>query len=394
MNYFKYMIILLLVWAVLFRLLTDNKKWFCILSAIQLALFQGFRAYSVGGIDLIRYYRTYSTIADYSWFEAGQLKEGDYVLFYILNKVFAGLHVPYQTFLLVISVFCVTVTIWFIYKHSDYPFLSIALILGLQLYVFQFSGLKQSLSMACALVAFDANMERKNLKTIIWAIVATLFHFAGIVIVPYLFLTRLQITKRKLTVFFFSMIIIFLFRVQIGRFLVLLFRDNYIDRYISSRGIGGTSLFLLVVAILYLYCYYESIAAGLLRNDRNQKPSNSRGISLVLKRQGKRVYRQDKGVYINEEVNASFYALFILVTIQLCSSFSYTFTRINLYFIPMLALAFSSILNSQKIKKKFKPYAIVKYTIIGVVSFYMLYQFSRLITTQALDQYRFFWEMI
>jgi len=391
MSYFRYMILLLLVWALIFRVLTNNKKWFCIFSGVTLALFQGFRDYSVGGVDLIRYYRTYNTLAQYNWFEVKQFDDGENVLYYLINSIFAKSHVPYQTFLLVISIFCVIVTVWFIYKHSEYPFLSIAIILGLQLYTFQFSGLKQSLSMACALIAFDANMERKNAKTIIWTLASILFHFAGMVIVPYLFLMRLKITKNKLVVYFFSLIVIIMFRVQIGRFLVVLFRETYIGRYTSAGAIGGTALFLLIVALLYLYCFYEPISKGLFNNNDARKPKR-RGISFILQKKQRITGEQEE--IINEEMNASFYGLFILVTIQLCASFSYTFTRVNMYFIPMLTLAFSSILNSQKIQKRFKPYKIVKYSIIGIVSFYMFYQFLRTISGQSLDHYRFFWEML
>ena len=392
MSYYKNLIVILLVLALVFRIITDNKKWFCITAGTVLALFQGFRDYYTCGIDLIRYFRIYEHLGTQDYLTALSHNEGENSLYYLINAIFSRHQVPFQAFIFLVSVFSVSITIWFIYKHSDYPLLGIALILGMDYYLFQFSGLKQTLSMACALIAMDANMEQKNAKTILWTFFVILFHFAGVVIIPFLLLSRFNITIQRVVVCLLGVLTFLIFRIPIGNALVLLFRDEYVDNYVVTERIGGTAWFLILCIVFFLYCYYETFYEQIFSKEIRSARKKAWVISLNRGKKSKTYYEKRRTIQINEEMKASFYGLIILATIQVCASFSYAFTRLNLYYTPLTAIVFTKILNAEKMQKQFKPYFILKYFIIVVVASYMFYQFFRILPGQNLEQYRFFWE--
>ena len=344
MNFLWGSYILIFVYIIIFSIFCKKKlrkKWFLILVSIQLVIVFAIRDIDVG-VDLTRYYRSYGEIGNNSFLYI--IRNQDYyssIFFYVIVYVFSHLGISYHTFLGVVGAICVIPSCYFVNKYSEHPYISIIIYLSMGIYSFQFSGLKQSISMVIIMFAFDAVVEQKGKKFYLLVICAMLFHVTAIICLPMFILYNMKYRNWMLIPIVCALIFVYIFRNSIGQTVTVLFSDGeYVGRY-ESTGIIGTSFIMLILILCYII------------------------------------------IFANREVNRNhtilsynFKLILFSAFIQIMSSYAYAFTRLNFYYIQLLPFIIPSILDlpgksNFKNKKALKIMSVIIYIGLFLSSTYM-----------------------
>lgn len=97
-----------------------------------------------------------------------------------------------QILLIVSSLFSFTVTGHFLAKFSRAPCFSLYLFFTLQIFDFYLSGIRQTLAISMLLLAYEAMLEKSNLKTLLLILLAGFFHRTAWICFPIFFLIRIR----------------------------------------------------------------------------------------------------------------------------------------------------------------------------------------------------------
>lgn len=361
MDFFSINLLLMIFHGFGYKFLYPKKrrrKIFICVATIQNILLMGLRNYNEVGVDLVRYLNAYNIIKNLKFANIFYNGGEKYSLWRILNYFFGHLGIKYEVFLLCIAIFVVSLMGWFIYKYSQNVVLGYFIYLGMGVYTFQYSGLKQTLSMAFILLCYDAEQEQKYFKTIVFLVVALLFHPTAMIFCAYLVGKRIKINSLTLLLAFVAIYIIYYNRMILGSFIVAFFADEYVGYYSISNEIGNTTVFLFLVLILYIFSNFKSI----------------RKISSIE--------------------NSALYLLGISIAVQILSSYSYAFSRLNLYYIQFAPIYIPIALNGNglKILKTFyKPSIWIMW---GLMMGIMIMQYFSHLNNENLLPYVFIWDSI
>lgn len=142
--------------------------------ALSLILFAGLRtAYNdTGGYTY--YYR--HLIFDETAFEQMSWSWGDNPGFYITNIMLKRLGFSDQSFLMFYAVITLSIYLWFIYRYSTNPLLSVFLMLTMGVYSFTMAAIKQCVAMALCLVATHHASNKKWIPCLLFVLIASTFH--------------------------------------------------------------------------------------------------------------------------------------------------------------------------------------------------------------------------
>lgn len=153
------------------------------------------------GTDWDSFIMDYSYLGNASWEEIktsiyGLTYGKGYVLLTHFFGKYVGNYSVYLTFQAMIIILC---TYPIIYKYSSYP--SIAF-LGLFSYAFgyAFAVPRSGISIAMCYLAFDSILEKKNIRALIYIVVATMFHNVAIFFVFAFLLYRIKLDKSKILI--------------------------------------------------------------------------------------------------------------------------------------------------------------------------------------------------
>lgn len=336
-----------------------KKRHYVLLVSLALALVCGLRQYQTLGVDLGRYYRHFVEIGSMSFLESFSYSD-DSSFFYAVNWLFSMLSIDYQWFIAAMSLFCCFSFGWYVKKYSVNPMLSFFIYLGMGCYSFLFSGLRQSIAMAVVLFAIDSYHRKKFVRCGALFLTAMFFHPTAIVILPWLLVSKKPINDMVILTYGVLLVVCVLFRVQLGRLMTLIYKESYLNRYESRGEIGGTFILIVIVLALYLFI--------------NKKRIKQKGT----------------------EDARLFHSLIIMLIIQVFSSFSYAFTRINLYYMmASFSLLVPRMLDASTFSKRFiKDRGVLRYAVVLVFMLVMYRLFMGHIRGEDLLNYRFFWQSI
>lgn len=358
MDIYIFSVCLLPVFLAVSKLFKKKKKHFCGLVTLELALLIGLRSYRYVGVDLFRYLRTYNNLTDVPFFQAVFYKEsGASALYYITCWIANKFSIDYQLFVSSIGVLCVLSAGWYIYQHSKAPMLSFLFYMGMGVYTFSFSGLRQAIAMSIVLLSFHALSMHKTTWVWVLAIVAILFHPTAVIYLFFLILFTIPLNKTILIIYFVVFAFLYAFRIQTARIITLLFDDGYVDAYSSQGNSGGTFVFLMVLLIVFLFLYINTMP------DR-AAPQTKYGYILIFS-----------------------------VVIQMFASYAYTFTRLNLYFMALLAAGIPYLFDPAIWVKRIGRIGTL-IVFLGYISIagICIWLFFAHIEGELLTDYYFFWE--
>lgn len=212
-------------------------------ACILTVLLQAFRKDTVG-IDLGMYIPGYEYIGVLPWFSPMYNFEIGYRVF---CKVLYTLGVSKQLFLGVVAVICQGSIFLFIRKYSKFPAISIVVYLTFGLFTFSFSGLRQMLAFAIALLAYDF-VEKRNLIVFCGIIgIASLFHASVIV---FLIIYPLYCWKFPSNTSFL-MISVFLAEIFLGDKIVALLVSVYKGTDYKFESTGAYEAFIMYALVWF-----------------------------------------------------------------------------------------------------------------------------------------------
>ena len=298
-----------------------KKRFFLIAVGIQLILLFALRS-TTTGIDIMRYQFTYDWIATHDISAAITMRgELENIGYFLTNFLFSRIGISFNSFLAIVGIVAVVPILWLIDKYSRFPFVSVIIYLSLGIYSFQFSGLKQTIAMSIVLIAFHYLLLGLKSKFYFLVFLAILFHPTAIVILP--LYSILNTERIKLLIFSLVGIafLTFLFRNQIGYMAVSIYDSSYLGTYESSGSIGGTSMFLFFLIILYLIFFNKRIFC------------------------------------VSDMGSVYFRLLLVCFTLQVMSSYAYAFTRINYYYIQFMPLVLAELLFQPRLMIKNRIFA-------------------------------------
>lgn len=164
----------------------NYNRLFFICTAVTLILFAGLRtAYNdTGGYTYV--YR--HTVIDETAFDSISWAIGDNPGFYVANIFLKRLGVSDQTFLLIYSAITLSIYVWFIFKYSTNPALSVFLLISMGAYTFTMAAIKQCVAIALCLLATHFVMKKKWILFVVLVLLASTFHVYALMflIVPFL----------------------------------------------------------------------------------------------------------------------------------------------------------------------------------------------------------------
>lgn len=108
--------------------------------------------------------------------------------FQALNVVMKTLKFSTQDFLMVYSLFTVTVYLWFVRKYTRNILFSVFLVYTMGIYTFTMAAIKQTVAVAFLLIATDKAIQKKYVGFVLFVGIAMLFHPYSFVylIIPFL----------------------------------------------------------------------------------------------------------------------------------------------------------------------------------------------------------------
>lgn len=303
MNIFQINLLLMFIYFMVFRYVFHFKNYDIILNrviAIQLFIILGFRSQTVG-TDLIRYEAKYDFVSSTSFSEIFKnIEEPGYVF---LEWITIRLHIDFQVFLIILAFINIVVVAYIIEEYSDSIFVSWILYIGLGIYSFNFSGLRQALAMSFIFLSFHFLYNNKMMVSITFYIIASLMHTTAIIFGLVYIIVKMKFSKKKILFLSSLFLIAIYFRRGLSYVMLLLFREGrYVSEYTRDNTADGTFFIFALVLVI---------------------------ITLITNPPWK-----------NEDRIYKFYFTFLILfsIIQMFSLISYTFTRLNFYFLQMLIL--------------------------------------------------------
>lgn len=173
------------------------QKKISILLVLALVLLGGLRSYLVG-IDTLAYKELFEEGLRYITLEEALQKVEPIWVF--LNSTLYEANLGFQSLVLISSMLTV-IPIYIVCKKSSYhPSLSLLLYAMLFYYFLSFSLTRQYIAISFVLISFSYEVEKKNKLALLLFIIACLFHYSVIVLLPLVYLSK-KITFNKKYVF-------------------------------------------------------------------------------------------------------------------------------------------------------------------------------------------------
>ena len=238
---------------------------FFIAVSVMMILIIGLKATSVG-CDVRVYYNTYQRMKyrDYAYIFEPNVNDKGYALIQIFfNKI--GWN--FYAFNMLYAIFNISVISYLIYKKSSMPLLSYVLYIIYGFFVLDLTMIRQTIATSIAILAVlsDKNNGLKSfLKFEIIVFIAYLFHASAAIFAPAWFLKKIKINKKTIVAFFVFIILAFLFKSYLVKFVVIL-AGSISEKYASYQveaGNHGYRLYFMILASVFLGIYLRDFLKG------------------------------------------------------------------------------------------------------------------------------------
>lgn len=268
MNIYVVNILLTFVWGMIFLGVfrgDRGKKIFCALTGVQWILISGLRGMSVSP-DMYSYQRKFYTTMKTPW---NQLFDNFYLVYVdeegkdpgyaVFEKIVQIFTKDYQTFLFIVAVLFFTGLAVWVYKNSVRPLLSMLIFDSFLWSFFALTGTRQTL--ATLLVVFVGGKyikERKFWQFLLITAVAFTIHKSAICVLPFYFISQIEITKEYIAGVICAIPILFIFRNQFFYLLGNLVGYEY-GELESGGAYGFTTVYMAVVLCAVLLLRYVKL---------------------------------------------------------------------------------------------------------------------------------------
>ena len=308
---------------------------FTFFSAFLLLL--AFRDRSVG-VDLKNYYIYFQKYSLYDFKDLlyhiktpgkNDLEAG----YIILNWLISRLTDNFNYFLGIIAIISVVPVAALYYQNSEHAYLSTILFTTIGIFPMFFSGLRQILAVSVGILAYSAAKNKKIIRFVLLVFLATLFHRTAFVLILLYPCCHLKLKKNYLIIIIPILAVFFAFNKPIFLWLVKFIPDVGEVEIITTN--AYTMLFLYLIFAIW------SFAIG----DETKFDAETFGLRNIL---------------------------LIVVIIQMFASVNTLAMRMNYYFLPLIPLLISKIID--RAKPNLQEISVLSNVIICVFfTFYRIY---------------------
>ena len=314
----------------------------CIVCAVMMFLVMGFRSRELGMYDVERvYYPMFKEVQKLTFagiFKRFPLIRGNFLQ--LFTKVFTLVSTDYNWWIFVTSVPTLASLAYVTYKRGVSKFacaFSLFLYMGLRLYGTNFYLIRHSFAMALLLLAFDAMLDKKLVKFLVFVLLATLFHSTALIFIVAYPLSKIKISMKQFVMFFAGFFFVtYLSRSLLNSIFYTLGSDVYYRNYASKSGFRS-NIFILVALALFL------LAMALSKYD------------FVMTRGHKNDILSVSEARLDETLNPALCAstvnmLEIAVFFMGMSLIISEFQRIGFFFLAVSTVGLSNLIDAQKDK--------------------------------------------
>lgn len=308
--------------------LCENKKYEIIFFFAFFILMLAFRASSVGA-DTARYILLYEKTRAASF---GSIFRDDVELGYrVAEKILSYVIKNPQLYLAIHAAATVIPIAYLYYKESELPLLELTMFMVLPVFHMAFTGLRQMVAIAFTVPVFYAVKERKLVRFLILVVIAYFFHQSAFILFLLYPIYHLSAKVASLAVIAPSLVFVYFYNAVLYKWLMRLVPERFVERYDNVWDTGGYSVLIMFVLMVVL-CFF------LIRTKNLDK--ETLGLRNVL-------------------VLSALLQCFVPI-----NGFA---MRINFYFIVLVPLAVSRIINRADEDKK--PFAVI--ACIVLVAFFL-----------------------
>ncbi len=171
--------------------------------------------------------------------------------FELFNNLFSRITENFQWYLTVVAVITVIPIAYVYCKDKTHSFLKILIFVNMSTFCFLFSGIRQGISLALGMLAFDLIKKKKTFWFLAVAAIATLMHVSGFIIFALYPLYYIRFKKKHLYLILPASLVLLVFNRYIFALLAGIFSRFYDGEIaISSTGAFTTLLMFAVFAAL------------------------------------------------------------------------------------------------------------------------------------------------
>ena len=244
-------IILSFALSIIFK---DSKKLyrlsFVLISFTALTVISAIR-YNVGN-DFMNYYSLFLRVLhnDIGELISSVHYESGYV---ILNAIATFFSEEPQSIFIITSIIIQLFVGISIYKYSKMPLMSTIVYICLSFYTGSLNTIRQYIAMGFVLISIGFIKDRKLFKFIIMMIIASFFHKAVLIFIPFYFIANKEINYKRLFIYIAFCIVALMFFRLVSNFFINLFYDEYSNQgSIDKLDLGLTIAVPFVISIVAL----------------------------------------------------------------------------------------------------------------------------------------------
>ena len=180
----------------------------------------------------------------------------------VLNKIISVFGNE-NFFLFVVATITLSGVYFSIKRYSKNYFFSVFIFITFQFFIFQFSGLRQSIAFSIVLMSLKYIQERKLFKFIITIIIASTFHKTAIIFIPAYWMVKNRITPKSICIFLETFIFLYIVKGPI-----LMFITKYMySTYDVSTTAGGYTMLVLLFGIFIFFTLIRNKNAEVDKNN-------------------------------------------------------------------------------------------------------------------------------
>lgn len=256
----------------------NNKEILNVFGIIFLIVISGTR--NVGGTDYFNYLKVFNNSPNLREFvyyfkniyEVFDIHDHE-IGFILINSIAKTIGLSYQDFLFFISCFFYLALYFGLRKYGD-NFSAVLLVFLYKLFFYNtFVSVRQSITIALFFLSLHCIFEHKLGKYLLYCIIAFLFHFGSLIMIPCYLLGHINLTKKRFGFLFLiftpmafipglSKIIIRplldIFKLPI--FYNISFYDKVYGYFLSSESLSYIHLFEFLFFAYFLYLNFEEIS--------------------------------------------------------------------------------------------------------------------------------------
>lgn len=255
-------ILLIMVWALVFctgkRTRLKKILYVCV-CFLQLYLISSVR-YLVGGDYSMYTEGFFSMVVDtarYGFFETLSYKDWE-IGYILLNKIIGLFTADYKIFIMVISIFPLIGPAYLIARYSKNAFISVFLYVNLYLFYLDMNFVRQAIAMSIICFAYGFLVEKKFWRFLLLVVIASLFHFTVLYMIPVFVVCLLKVNTRTLLLYLFGLLFYYILSDGLLNIVLANFHTEYSGSIFIENGVYIIYAFypLLICAAMVVLSYY------------------------------------------------------------------------------------------------------------------------------------------